>query len=212
MAAVAEFAVEANEFPLGRMFAGFPGVRVEVERIVPTNEGIVPYIWVHGVARDAVEGALESHPALLSACVVDSLDDTHLCRLTWDPEYRGVLTGLQERDVTLLSAVGTTDSWTIELRAADREELATIQRYFREHGVPATLRSIHTLLPDEDDSRHGLTAAQREALSLAHDHGYFKRPRQVTLQALAEELHISPQAVGSRIQRGLDRLLDSALD
>lgn len=209
MGTVAEFSVEGAEFALGRMFEGYPDVEVEVERIVPTDESVIPYVWVRNVDPGAVEHVARVHPAIREIEVVDSTDATHLCRMAWEPEYSGVLSVLTELDVTLLSAVGTASSWRIEVRAGDPGEIAALQAYWRDGGVPVTLVRLSAITPIETGTE--LTDAQREALALAHERGYFETPRRVTQADLAAELGISRQALGSRIRRGLDALLAQVL-
>jgi predicted DNA binding protein len=46
-----------------------------------------------------------------------------------------------------------------------------------------------------------MTDKQLEALELAYERGYFERPRQVTQEALANELDISKQALSRRLSR-----------
>ena len=53
----------------------------------------------------------------------------------------------------------------------------------------------------------GLTNEQREAIVLALKRGYFKIPREVQMQALADELDITQQAFSERLWRGLEKVL-----
>jgi len=46
---------------------------------------------------------------------------------------------------------------------------------------------------------------------VAYGLGYYESPREATREDVADELGISPQAVGSRLQRGTRRLLASTL-
>jgi hypothetical protein len=54
---------------------------------------------------------------------------------------------------------------------------------------------------------YDLTPAQREALAMAVDRGYFSSPREVSLSELATELSISKQAVSQRIRRANEKVL-----
>jgi predicted DNA binding protein len=56
-----------------------------------------------------------------------------------------------------------------------------------------------------------LTRAQREALGLAFDRGYFDVPRDGSLDEMATNLDISPQALSDRLRRGQRNLLEVAL-
>lgn len=80
-----------------------------------------------------------------------------------------------------------------------------------ENDVPAELTSLHSLTPLQTGAEHVLTDAQREALVLAYDRGYFRSPRESTLEEIAEELGITGQSLGSRLRRGIERLVADAL-
>jgi hypothetical protein len=76
MATVAEFTMPAESFPLGTFFEGHPNVEVEPERIIPTKNAIIPYIWVHGPGtreEDEVEAASETRDRLPSVAVLEAV-------------------------------------------------------------------------------------------------------------------------------------------
>jgi predicted DNA binding protein len=58
---------------------------------------------------------------------------------------------------------------------------------------------------------YGLTTAQREALVLAVESGYYDIPRTCTTVEVAEELGISDQAVTERLRRAIVNLVDNSL-
>jgi predicted DNA binding protein len=221
MAAVAEFTIPADQFPLGKLFESLPEARIELERVVPTTPHPIPYVWVTGVTRAAIRGLRAATPgdrAVERVRLVDELDGNYLLRLEWGPEYQGVLRGLAETDVTLVSGVGSADSWVFEVRSDGREGIAAFQEYCREHGIPLVVSALHSLSGAGGGADHGptgavygLTDAQREALALAYRRGYYRSPRAVTLDELAAELGISGQAYGSRLQRGIHNLLGSTV-
>lgn len=211
MAAVAEFTIEADDFPLGKVFEDLPDVTIELERVVPTNNALVPYLWVREAKIDDIEGALNRHPELEEIELVDEVDREYLVKLTWNRDYQGVLKAITETDVTLLSGTGTEDNWALEIRGDDREAIAEFQHYCREHDVPMTLTSLHALSRMGSGTKYDLTDAQREALVLAYSYGYFRTPREAPLQEIAEELGITGQSLGSRLRRGTHRLIGSTL-
>jgi predicted DNA binding protein len=57
----------------------------------------------------------------------------------------------------------------------------------------------------------GLTAAQREALTLAFESGYYEVPADVTLDSLSEMLGITSQALSERLNRGTKQLIGSTV-
>lgn len=211
MATVAAFTVGADEFPLGTVFEDLPGVTVELERVVPTSDAVVPYFWVRNADKTDVVQSFRVHPGAGDVELVDSVGDEQLLRCTWDPAQLGMLLAIEETGVTLLSGVGNSEQWTFEVRGDDREAVARFQAYCLEHDVPITLTSVQRLTPSDRRAVDGLTDLQREALLLAYERGYFDTPRRATLEELAAELDITRQSFAARLRRGHLALVRSEL-
>lgn len=209
MATVAEFALGPDEFPLGTIFRTLPEATVHLERVVPNPDGAIPYFWVHTPETDDLGDQFAEHPGVRDIRIVDTVKSQSLLRCEWVSGHDIVLDGLVDPAIVLLSAVGTRDGWTFEVRGETRESIATFQKYCHEHDVPITLTELHTLRPRE--TKYELTEKQREALTLAFERGYFDSPREATLEAIADELEISQQALASRLRRGNRRLVKEAI-
>lgn len=211
MAIVAEFTIDASEFPLGSVFEDFPDITLELERVVPTQTALMPYLWVHGVAAAELEALLDRPSGMDGLEIVDAVDGDYLVRLEWEHDLDGVVEAITGTDVVLLSGSGTSDRWTFEVRGDDREAVSQFQQYCRDHEVPITLTSVHALSRLQGGGEFGLTAAQREALELAYERGYFKTPREASLEDIAGDLDITGQSLGSRIRRGINQLIGETL-
>jgi predicted DNA binding protein len=211
MATEATVTVSSETFPLGTVFEALPGVEVEIERIVPGVDVMIPYFWVRGVATDDIEAAFSTHPGVKDIRPIDSVEDEFLLRVEWEPAYVGILTTLTETGVVLIEAVGTDEQWAFDVRGDSRDDVAEFLRLCRERGIPITLTALHALTPVETATESALTDAQQEALELAYERGYFESPRQVTMADLGEELGISQQAVASRLRRGTQSILGQTL-
>lgn len=217
MVTVAEFTVSTSVLPSNAVFGRLPESSIEFERIVPTDDAIVPYAWVRGgdvaeVRRIVAEFPEDRpHPDLRCAEVIDVVDGDVLLRLDWEPDCGGLLGAIAASDVVLVAGVGTAERWQIELRGEDRLAMSAFQDRCVENGVPVELTSLHSLTPIRGGSDHGLTEAQREALALAYDRGYFRSPRESTLEEIAGELGITGQSLGSRLRRGINRLVAGAV-
>jgi len=211
MATEATFTIPSDQFPLGTVFKQLPGVTVELERIIPAQDVVIPYFWVRGTEVDDIEGAFLDHPGVENIRLVDSVADEYLLRVEWTLEYDGVLSTLIETNVPLIEAVGTSEQWTFDIRGDDRRDIATFQERCRELDIPITLTKLHALTPIESEAETALTDTQQEALVLAYERGYFNTPRDVTMSDLGDELGISQQAVASRLRRGLSSVLGSTL-
>lgn len=211
MATEATFTVPSDQFPLGTVFAQLPNVTVELERIVPSRGVVIPYFWVRGTEVTDIESEFTEHPGVKEIQTVDSVEDEYLLRVEWAHDYDDVLTVLTETEVPLITATGTNQQWTFEIRGDDRSDIADFQRRCRELDIPITLTELHALTQVETATEAALTDTQQEALELAYERGYFESPRQVTLAELGEELGISQQAVGSRLRGGIKHILGSTL-
>lgn len=211
MATEATFTVPSDQFPLGTIFERLPHVTVELERIIPARDVVIPYFWVRGTPVDDIEGAFTEHPGVERIELVDSIADEYLLRVEWALDYDDVLTTLTEAQIALIKATGTNRQWTFEIRGDARSDIATFQSRCRELDIPITLTELHALTPIETESEAALTEAQQEALVLAYERGYFNTPRDVTMDDLGDELGISHQAVASRLRRGIKHILGSTL-
>ncbi|QLD89552.1 helix-turn-helix domain-containing protein [Natronomonas salina] len=211
MATEATFTVPADQFPLGTVFEQLPDVTVELERIIPARDVVIPYFWVRGTDVDDIEGAFTDHPGVEAIQFVDAVDDEHLLRVEWAVDYVDVLSVLTETDIALIEATGTNKEWNFEIRGDDRNDIAAFQSRCRELDIPIRLTELHALQPVETGTEAALTDTQQEALVLAYERGYYESPREVTLQELGDELDISPQAVASRLRRGTNQVLGNTL-
>ncbi|MFP9192496.1 bacterio-opsin activator domain-containing protein [Natronosalvus vescus] len=211
MATEATFTVPSDQFPLGTVFTHLPDVTVELERLIPSHDVVIPYFWVRGTEVDDIEGAFTEHPGVRHIQLVDSIDDEYLLRVEWSLEYDDVLSVLTETDVPLIKATGTNQEWTFDIRGDTRSDVATFHSRCREVAIPVTLTELHALRPVETEVEAALTGAQQDALKLAYERGYFESPREVTMKELGDELGISQQALGSRLRRGMKHILGSTL-
>jgi predicted DNA binding protein len=210
MATVLEFSYPAEEFPLGSVFENHPGVTVELERLIPHESLILPYFWVRGADIEDIVGDFEPHAGLVDITLIDSVDDQYLLRAEWESEYFGILSALAAANVVVLAGVGTADGWHFEVRGESREAISDFREFCQDHDIDIEVTAVHTVLPVQGD-RYELTPAQREALELAYERGYFDSPRETTLEAIAEELEITQQSLSSRLKRGQRRLIAGAL-
>ena len=214
MATIAEFVIPAASFPLGKIAEELPEVSIELERIIPTKDAIVPYFWVRGCdgpLGPETLSRLTAQTDLKNIELVDRVEGAYLLRAEWESQYEGVLRAITNTDVVLLSGVGNAEQWTFELRATDHESIADFQERCRELDIHPTLVSLQRLSEVQSVEDHNLTPAQREALVLAYEQGYYESPRQVTLAELAETLDITGQSLGSRLRRGTHRLIENTL-
>lgn len=212
MVSIATFTLPADEFPLGRVFETYPDATLELDRVVPFNDTMMPCFWVSEPGDDlsGVLSVFEALPELRSAELLVDLGDRGLFRAEWHPDFLGIMAAIAASGVTVLSASGSRDGWRFELRETDADQLSAFTRYCTSHGIPATLSHLDQISATGPDET-GLTAEQYEALRLAYREGYYDDPRGTDLAALADELGISRQAFAGRLRRAYRALVEDAL-
>jgi hypothetical protein len=204
-----EFTVDTDDFPLAWVFEASPDARVELERIVPTDGSVVSYFWIRDGSAAPDICVSPDEPGVLGREYVDVVDGDHLFKVSWDHDHEGLLTGLDQTGVTLLDGTGTADGWVFEVRGERREDIAQLHDYCRDRDISLRVDGIHELR--ETAVEYGLTDAQREALVRAYEMGHFDTPRTASLEAVAEDLGISRQALASRLRRGHRHMIENAL-
>jgi predicted DNA binding protein len=206
---VAKFTAGIDDFPLGPALGATDTQRVELERVVPTDGGVLPFFWVWTDEPDAYVKAAASHSAVESVTVLSRVEGGALCRARWVDDGTGLIAAIVASGVTVLDTTTDGTRWQIRVRATDRESVSMLLEQSREAGVDIELtRLAPESRPDEHD---GLTDAQREILLLALDAGYFEEPREASLEDLAAELGVSRQAVGTRLRRAYANLVEHSL-
>lgn len=213
MVTIAEFTIGGDDFPLGSIFEELSAVTVELDRLVPTNDGHLPYFWVWGEDMDRVEGLIAEQPEIVSATLVDTVNGGGLFRAEWNKQAEGVLTAIAQHDLAVTKGEGTgaRGNWVFEFRVEHPEQLSDFQQYCRDHGIDATLNRLFTLAEMQTGGEYNLTSEQHETLVLASNKGYYDDSAGTTLEELAEELAITRPSVSSRLQRGYRNLTGSTL-
>jgi len=211
MAIEASLTIDQSEFPLSGIFEELPDATVELDRVVPTDDAVIPYFWIHAEEIDGFQTDLADDAGVRDATIIDEVEDQIFLRIEWDLSRESVLTAMVDTPVTLISGIGDESRWTFEVRGADQEGVSEFQTYCRERDIPNELVELHALSSLRSDREYDLTEGQQRAMVLAYTRGYFDSPREATQRELADELGISHQAVSSRLQRGTRRLVASTL-
>lgn len=212
MTSIAEFTLAASDFPLGTVLESRPAVTMELDRVVPSGDTVMPYFWVHDPDGDmeGIRAAFAQLPELRSVTLMEDLGEDGLFCAVWKPEYMGIMSAIPATGVTVVSASGSSDGWVFELRAERVEQFSDFQRYCREHDIDVTLTRL-SRLSETTRPEYGLTPEQREAPALADREGYYDDSRETDLETLAAELGITRQALSARLRRGYRNLIASTV-
>ncbi|WP_331234661.1 helix-turn-helix domain-containing protein [Natronorarus salvus] len=202
-----EFTVPTSACALGRSLGGEPGARLELDRIVPTDDTVMPFFWVWNRDPELFAAAARDERAIDEISIVERVEGGTLFAARWNHEEAGTLFAIARSEGALLDARATTERWRFEVRFVDRAAAGAFRTFCAERGVPLSIERVTTASPREDD-RYGLTDEQREALAVAYQRGYFEEPRRATLEDVAREIGITPRALAGRLRRGQATLLE----
>ena len=207
MSVILEFSIPGQKFTLGEVLAGPPSMHCELERIVPTGDMMMPFVWVTGDDHEGFAKNVREHDSVRELHVLDTIGESGLYRIEWAAEPTDLIEGIARTDAVLLQAGGN-ETWEFRLRFPDHDGLSGFHNYVIERGIPCHSERTYTLTEtSESGYRFDLSQEQREALLLALRRGYFATPSEVTLDELADELNISRQALSDRIRRGNEQVL-----
>ncbi|WP_101295202.1 helix-turn-helix domain-containing protein [Halegenticoccus soli] len=210
---LARFTTDAPLF--GDALRRNPGTSVELDAtFVTAADSLRVLFWAAGDDLAAFQTALEAEPAFDGVRVVTDDGTTRLYGAdgTAESVARSAYDKLVDIDAKLLRAVGTSQGWDVDVRVPGRDGLRELWEWFAERRISFQIRSIGSASRTKPDLSHALTPAQREALVLAYDRGYYSIPREAGLAHLAAELDISEQALSERLRRGYARLVGNFLD
>ncbi|WP_318567776.1 helix-turn-helix domain-containing protein [Salinigranum marinum] len=213
MSVIATLDVAAEHFVLEAAISEPSGLRVQLERVVPSDEWFVPYFWVADGSVDAIETALRSAPDIDSFRVLDRINGEALLRANWSTDASPLVETIHATSGELLDAVGTAGEWRVHLRFPDHTDLTEFYRRCHERGIRLDFKQLHNPgVPTASGLGAGLTETQRETLLTALERGYFDVPREINLVELAAELGVSDTAVSQRLRRGISGLLVAAIE
>lgn len=207
---IADITVPPEDFELGHLVEDDPDTYVELERLVPLNESILPFLWIRDSSQEAIEDLLRSQPEVQSVQALTEVDGRLLYRVEWTEHIDGFVESLIETNGVILEGYGSSTHWDFRIRFPEQVSLGKFNRRCEQKGIDITLRSVYAPHTNSgSDSR--LTSSQREAMLAAYELGFFEIPRSVTMSDLADHFDISEQAVSQRLRRGTANLIHDML-
>lgn len=214
MSVIVEFTLPAEAFTLGVVLGTGPAVTIELERIVPTGDLLVPFFWADAdeADLDAFERAIRGRPEVASLTSLDRLDGARLYEVEWAPHDESLIEGLHQAAGTIFEGRTAGDRWRFVVRFPDHAGVTTFHNFLTDTGIAVHIDRIVSLTASERGGYvFDLTPEQREVLVRAVEGGYFQVPRGTDLETLAHELGITRQAASERLRRGADAVLRKVL-
>lgn len=211
MSIIAEYAVAPDRLTLSEAIGVVPEVTLDIERAYATNpERPHVFIWASAERIEVFDAALEDDETVADAEQISEMGGDRLYRI--QPSDTPVVTYEKwvEAGGERLKAYYDDGWWHARTRYPDREALSEYRGSLQDNDVTFRLERLYDAGYRDTDGPI-LTPEQREALELAHEHGYFEIPRAVSTDKLADEVGVSKQAVSERLRRGNSRLLEDVL-
>jgi predicted DNA binding protein len=205
MIVIADITVPSNAFELGRLLDEFPNVGIELERIVPLRDTVIPLFWVTGSETNAILDALTASPLTAEARFLTDDGNRQLFEVRWTSDVDGLVTALVETKAKMLEGSSTGEGWDFRLQFRNRDDLSRFRELAEASDIPIILRRLYNPNFPRDESV--LSSEQAEALMYAYEQGYFEVPRSVTVTELASHFGISDNAYSQRLRRGLSALV-----
>lgn len=213
MAILVELAVPSAAGPDStprRVFEEVPDIELEVESFVPVGTAAIPYFWAWGESVDDLERALVADPGVDAVDCIERVDGGALFSVEWEIDDP-LVECLAQTDGAIMDAYGTASEWTLTIWFEHREDASAFQRCCVDRNLSFEVIRVRSVADLAEGSKPVITPAQREALLVAYERGYFEQPRGATQAELADELGVSAAAFGNRIRRGMANLVDDAL-
>lgn len=201
-ATITDVRVPAEAFPLGRILREYPDVEIELERLVPTDQEVIPLFWIGSDREAEVTETLRKDPLVERLDELTRTPDRVLLSVGWSPDIDALVGILVDLGVMVLTAEGTADFWEFRLQFGSRDQLSTFRRRCREQEIPVEL--LRVCNPTQPSRPATVTPEQRDALELAYEHGYWDVPRGATQGELADVVGISDNSMSQRLRRGVE--------
>lgn len=210
MTVVVDVSVPADALTLGCIFDDNPGVEIELEPVVPTEDGVLPYFWLSGgdAAFEDAAATLRDHRHTKTLTKLTEAEEAALFEVVWESTVDRAVSALRDHHCGCMEATGTSEGWDLQLRFKNHERVTEFNKALTEEGVPVTLTRLCEFEESPRSSASTASPEQLEAVELAHRHGYFEVPRDCTISEIAAEIGISNSACSERLRRGLNAIVE----
>lgn len=193
-----------------RVVEDFPEIEIEVVQFAQRGTAAIPYFLVRGAPIPEFERTLNGDPHLSEITQLEHTGDVALFKVVWDVDSPMIFC-IEETNGTIVEAHGTQDIWRLKVWFEENPDASSFHNCCQTNDIPLQVDRLVSLDQVLEGGLEELTDNQRETLLLAYREGYFDEPRAISQSDLADELGISPPAVGSRIRRGVRNLIEAAL-
>ncbi|MDG5776795.1 bacterio-opsin activator domain-containing protein, partial [Haloarculaceae archaeon H-GB1-1] len=129
MSVILEFTVDNDQFRLGQVLEGPPTMDIELERIVPAGNSVMPFLWVDGDDYEAFEEMILASDSVDDLVALDNVDNGTLYRVEWRGDHNDIIRGITEAEGTVLEAYNIDHGWEFHIRFNDHDRLSQFHNY-----------------------------------------------------------------------------------
>ena len=204
--------LEHDRLALVPTLSALEDVAIEVVPQGNTNPGTAEFPFlVEYPDRTAVERTFDADPTVDDYELIEWGDGTGLYYIEHAAETKLVSSAVSDANGYLVHTESQDNGWLVRLLLPDRAALNSVWEYAIAHDIDLDIVEIYRNEHAGTDSSYGLTEEQRAALVVAYEQGYFVEPRELSLDALAEEMDLSSTAMSGRLRRGMRNLIAATL-
>ncbi|ADB63607.1 Bacterio-opsin activator HTH domain protein (plasmid) [Haloterrigena turkmenica DSM 5511] len=198
---------------LHETFEAVPDMKLQQEEFRTVSGEPRLTVWAWGDDFDSFETALTTDSTIAGYQRLSDLHEKRLYQLIFlkGREKKYLYPIALEQNIMAIRVIITSDGANLIPRFPSREAITAYHEACQERGISFQLQQLYREKPDDPSEQFGLTPGQREVLIRAHKRGYFNQPRNVTLEELAEGMEVSSSALGRRMRRALDTLIDQTV-
>lgn len=211
MAIIGDFTVSAGSFALDTALADAPDMIVRADRLAShSTEDVLPFLWASKGDFETFREGLRNDSTVESATVAAERSGSVLYKLQWSQIFVDLIDEMINQHAAIVEADARAGNWRLKLRFTKEGQVSSFQKHFSEKNLTFEVNQLyHPTAPRQRE--YDLTPEQRDTLVMALDKGYFKVPRDLSIEELADEFGISANAISQRIRRGSANLVRNTL-
>lgn len=200
MTSIVEVAVPAADLALEETFQTAPDLTVEsIQAATADGDAALSALTVEG--GDEVERTIRRDATVESASALATLAEESVLQVDWTTSTADRIHVIHPNDGVVLEARGTDGTWCFRVLFGECEATEAWYRDCRDSDLRMDVESVHDPTTTVWSRDSGLSEKQYATLESALERGFYEVPRQVTLQELAAEFHVSHQALSERLSR-----------
>jgi len=205
------FRVQHPDLPLTRTVEQDPTAVLRSIHDAGTDPSADEYPYsVRSADFETFEAAVEADPTIDRYDQLVRLEDEAIYSFRYSKGALLFSTEVSRTHGVVMDLENEGTVWVVKTWFPSREAAKQLWDAARETGFDIDLDRISDY-GSIVSSRYGLTDAQREAILVALEAGYFDEPRGARLVEVADELGISQPAASGLLRRGIKRLVRSTV-